>query len=66
MAIKSVIFHDLCDYDKLCLTLKEESSLRFFDNGTLRKMDGLNTVTRYRTKLQDEEVQDFSHQIILE
>jgi hypothetical protein len=38
--------------------LKEESSLGFFENGVLRKIDGPNTVTGNRRKLQDEEFQD--------
>lgn len=59
MTIKSTILPDLCGYDTLCLTLKEESSLRFFKNAVLRKIDGPNTVTRYTKKLHDEEIQDF-------
>ena len=59
MTIKSIILPDLCGYDKLCLTLKEKSSLRFFENGVLRKIDGPNTGTRYRRKLHDEKMQDF-------
>jgi hypothetical protein len=58
MTIKSKIWPDLCGYDTLCLTLKEESSLRFFENWVLRKIDGPNTVTGYCRKLHDEEIQD--------
>jgi len=58
MTIKSIPLPDLCGYDILCLT-KEESSLRFFKNGMLRKTDGPNTITRYTRKLHAEEIQDF-------
>ena len=58
MTIKSTIFPDLCAYDILCLTLKEESSLRFFENGVLRKIDRPNIITGNRRKLHDEEFQD--------
>jgi hypothetical protein len=58
MIIKSTILPDLCGYDILCLTLKEESSLRFFENGVLRKIDGSNTVTGNKRKLHDKGFQD--------
>jgi hypothetical protein len=45
MIIKNIVLPDLCGYDKLCLTQKEESSLRFFENEVLRKIDEPNTVT---------------------
>jgi hypothetical protein len=59
MIIKNIILPDLYGYNPLCHALKEESSLRFFENGVLRKIDGTNRVTGYWRKLRDDEIQDF-------